>query len=427
MNAGLDMAMAPYNFGAFITAITAKVGSGDVSQARVDDAVRRILTQKFALGLFDAPFADRSLAADVGSDAHRAVAREAAAKSQVLLKNADGLLPLAADTTVYVAGSNADDLGNQAGGWTISWQGGSGDITSGTSILEGIQAADPAVTYSKDASAPVGDAQVGIVVVGETPYAEGQGDVGNNGRSLSLSAADRSAIDTVCGALPCVVLVVSGRPQLVTDKLDAIDALVASWLPGTEGAGVADVLFGARPFTGRLPVSWPATADQVPVNVGDDAYAPLYPYGWGLRTDAPRDRLAALVATLPAGGARTAVQAVLDAPVWAGSALDPARTAQAVRLLSAAAEQLDGTDRDTAAAAGVVVSLVRDLAQTASGPEDAATTADAEHALMSATRAARSTCWPTCWASRPHRPSPRPRACHCRGPWWRSATRSPPG
>ena len=149
------------------------------------------------------------------------------------------------------------------------------------------------MTYSKDASAPVGDAQVGIVVVGETPYAEGQGDVGNNGKSLSLSAADRTAIDTVCGALPCAVLVVAGRPQLVTDQLDAIDALVASWLPGTEGAGVADVLFGTQPFTGRLPVSWPATADQVPVNVGDDAYAPLYPVRLGPahgRAARPADR-----------------------------------------------------------------------------------------------------------------------------------------
>ncbi|KQR11975.1 glycoside hydrolase family 3 N-terminal domain-containing protein [Cellulomonas sp. Leaf334] len=387
VNSGLDMAMAPYNFGAFITAITGKVGSGDVSQERVDDAVRRILTQKFALGLFDSPFADRSQAAGVGSPEHRAVAREAAAKSQVLLKNADDLLPLAADARVYVAGSNADDLGNQAGGWTISWQGGSGDTTTGTSILEGIQnragTADPSVIYSKDASAPVGDAQVGVVVVGETPYAEGQGDVGNNGKSLSLSAADRTAIDTVCGALPCAVLVVSGRPQLVTDHLAAIDALVASWLPGTEGAGVADVLFGTQPFTGRLPVTWPAAADQVPVNVGDDTYAPLFPYGWGLRTDAQRDRLTALVATLPDGDAQDAVQAVLDAPVWDGSAIDPARTGQAVRLLAAAAEELDGTDRSVASAAGVVVSVVRDLAQDASGPEDATTTADAEHALMS--------------------------------------------
>ncbi len=130
-------------------------------------------------------------------------------------------------------------------------------------------------------------------------------------------------------------------------------------------------------------MSWPATADQVPVNVGDDTYAPLFPYGWGLRTDPQRDRLTALVATLPAGDAQDAVQAVLDAPVWDGTHIDPARTGPAVRLLADAAAELDGTDRDTAAAAGVVVSVVRDLAQDVSGADDAATTADAEHALMS--------------------------------------------
>ncbi|AEE44723.1 glycoside hydrolase family 3 N-terminal domain-containing protein [Cellulomonas fimi] len=390
VNAGLDMAMAPYNFGTFITATTANVESGVVSQERVDDAARRILTQKFALGLFEQPFADRTLADAVGSAEHRTVAREAAAASQVLLKD-DGVLPLAKDAHVYVAGSNADDLGNQMGGWSISWQGGSGDTTTGTSILEGIRAVAPdaTITYSKDASAPVGDATVGVVVVGETPYAEGVGDVGNNGKSLSLSAADRAAIDTVCGAVECVVLVVAGRPQLVTDRLDAVDALVASWLPGTEGAGVADVLFGDRPFTGRLPVSWPATAEQVPVNVGDDAYAPLFAYGWGLRTDAQRGRLTAAVDALPAGEARDAVQAVLDADVWAGSALDPAAHAVAVPLLADAAAALDGTDATAAAAAGLVVSVLRDLAQAAveaggAGlPADAvALTADAEHLLM---------------------------------------------
>ncbi|GIG23082.1 hypothetical protein Cch01nite_38060 [Cellulomonas chitinilytica] len=393
VNAGLDMAMAPYNFGAFITSTTASVESGAVSTARVDDAVRRILTQKFALGLFEKPFADRSQAGAVGSDAHRAIARDAAGESQVLLKN-DAVLPLAKDAHVYVAGSNADDLGNQAGGWTISWQGSSGPITTGTTILGGIRGVAPAaaVTFSKDASAPVGDATVGVVVVGETPYAEGQGDVGNNGKSLSLSAADRTAIDRVCAAVPCAVLVVSGRPQLVTDQLGEIDALVASWLPGSEGAGVADVLFGDRPFTGRLPVTWPATAEQVPVNVGDATYDPLYAYGWGLRTDAQRDRLTTVVADLPAGAARDAVQAVLDAPVWSGSELDPSTLTTAVPLLATAAGLLDGTDRDTAEAAGLVVSLLRDLAQQAvvadaaaqALPDDAvALTADAEHALMS--------------------------------------------
>ena len=391
VNAGLDMAMAPYNFAAFVSSMTTNVEQGVVTEARVDDAVRRILTQKFALGLFEEPFADRSQADVVGSDAHRAVAREAAAGSQVLLKN-DAVLPLAKDAHVYVAGSNADDLGNQAGGWTISWQGSSGPITTGTTILGGIRGVAPAaeVTYSEDASAPVGDATVGVVVVGETPYAEGQGDVGNNGRSLSLSAADRTAVDRVCAAVPCVVLVVSGRPQLVTDQLGEIDALVASWLPGSEGAGVADVLFGDRPFTGRLPVTWPATAEQVPVNVGDDTYDPLYAYGWGLRTDAQRDRLTTVVDGLPAGDARDAVQAVLDAPVWSGPSLDPAALTTSVPLLATAARLLDGTDRDTAAAAGLVVSLLRDLAQAAvvgaapAVPAGAdALTADAEHALMS--------------------------------------------
>lgn len=388
VNAGLDMAMAPYNFGAFITSTVASVEGGVVSEERVDDAVRRILTQKFALGLFEQPFADRTHTADLGSAEHRAVAREAAARSQVLLKNA-GTLPLARDTHVYVAGSNADDLGHQMGGWTVSWQGGSGDTTTGTSVLEAIRAVTPSVTYSKDASAPVGDATVGVVVVGETPYAEGVGDVGNNGKSLSLSAADQAAVDAVCGAVECVVLVVSGRPQLVTDRLDAIDALVASWLPGSEGAGVADVLFGDEPFTGRLPVSWPASADQVPVNVGDDAYAPLYAYGWGLRTDAQRDRLTTAAESVPAGDARDAVLAVLDADVWDGGTLDPDAYATAVPLLADAAAALDGTDRTTATAAGLVVSVLRDLAQAAvvagapTLPADAVPlTADAEHLLM---------------------------------------------
>ncbi|MGC5224657.1 glycoside hydrolase family 3 N-terminal domain-containing protein [Micromonospora sp. DT81.3] len=391
VNAGVDMAMAPYNFAAFIDAVAAGVGAGVITEARVDDAVTRILTQKFALGLFDQPFADRSGQDAVGGAEHRAVAREAAGASQVLLKNADGVLPLAKDAKIYLAGSNADDLGNQAGGWTISWQGGSGDITQGTSILEGIAEVAPgaAVTYSEDASAPIGDAGAGIVVVGETPYAEGVGDVGNSGKSLSLSAADRAAIDTVCAAVECVVLVVAGRPQLVSDQLPDIDALVASWLPGSEGAGVADALFGDRPFTGRLPVTWPASAEQVPINAGDEDYDPEYAYGWGLRTDSGRDRLDEAVAGLPAGDARDAVQAILDADVWSGEDLDPASAEEALALIADAAAVLGGEDRATARAAGLVVSLVRDLAQDAvvTGrdglPSDAeAITADAEHALM---------------------------------------------
>lgn len=139
------------------------------------------------------------------------------------------------------------------------------------------------VTYSQDASASTDGYDVGVVVVGETPYAEGVGDVGN-GNDLELTAADRAAVDKVCAAMRCAVLIVSGRPQLIGDRLGAIDALVASWLPGTEGDGVADVLYGRRPFTGQLPVTWPKTQAQLPINVGDTAYDPQFPYGWGLTT-----------------------------------------------------------------------------------------------------------------------------------------------
>jgi len=381
VNSGLDMAMAPYNFGAFITAITDAVGSGAVEQGRVDDAVRRILTQKFELGLFEQPFTDRSRQGEVGGDANRAVARDAVAKSQVLLKN-DGVLPLAKTDSIYLAGSNADDIGNQSGGWTISWQGTSGDITSGTTIREGIEqvAPDAEVTVSANASAPIAGADVGIVVVGETPYAEGQGDVGNNGKSLSLSTADRSAIDTVCAAVDCVVLVVAGRTQLVTDKLGAIDSLVASFLPGTEGAGVADVLFGDEPFTGRLPLTWPASADQVPINVGDDDYSPLFAYGWGERTDSPLARAQEVSDDLAAGAAKDAVDALLDADVWASDdTIDNA--AVALPLIAKAAKLVEGTNAD------LIVSLARDLAQDAITAGTGATgssalSADAERALL---------------------------------------------
>lgn len=381
VNSGLDMAMAPYNFDAFIASISAAVGTDDVTQARVDDAVRRILTEKFELGLFEQPLTDRSQQATFGSAEHRAVARQAAADSQVLLKN-EGVLPLADDVKVYVAGSNADDLGHQMGGWTITWQGGSGDTTAGTSILEGMQQVAPGadITYSKDASADMAGSDVGVVVVGERPYAEGQGDVGNNGFTLELNAADRAAIDKVCAAMECVVLVVAGRTQVLGDRVDDIDGLVASFLPGSEGAGVADVLFGDRPFTGRLPLTWPATAEQVPINVGDEGYSPLYAYGWGVRTDAPRDRIAGITGN-------AAVTALLDASVWTDD-WQLRRSQLALQLVvNAAASEL------TAAQADLVVSLARDLAQRAvvdgtAVEGHAAITAEAEHQLASGDPAA---------------------------------------
>ncbi|MFI9111542.1 glycoside hydrolase family 3 protein [Streptomyces venezuelae] len=288
VNAGLDMIMVPTAYQEFTRTLRAEVEAGRISTARVDDAVSRILTQKFRLGLFEKPYADTTNLPSIGSAEHRAVAREAVAKSQVLLKNEGGVLPLKPSQKVYVAGSNADDLGNQAGGWTISWQGSSGRTTTGTTILEGMRKAAPGadIAWSKDASAPTEGYEAGVVVVGETPYAEGFGDVGN-GNDLELTAADKAAVDKVCAAMPCAVLVVSGRPQLIGDRLPAVDALVASWLPGTEGDGVADVLYGRRPFTGQLPVSWPRSEAQLPLNVGDSRYDPQYPYGWGLTTLTP--------------------------------------------------------------------------------------------------------------------------------------------
>ena len=305
VNAGIDMMMEPNSYQSFISTLIDEVNAGRVSTARIDDAVRRILTKKFELGLFEHPFTDRSKLSEVGSPAHHALARRAAAESQVLLKNKRDVLPISGGTDVYVAGSNADNIGNQAGGWTLTWQGGSANEIPGTTILDGIrQLARGDVTFSEDASAPVPRTAVGVVVVGETPYAEGFGDVGgprwawdpaDNGvprpvKDMQLSAADKAAVDKVCAAAErCVVVVVSGRPLILDPaQLREMDGLVAAWLPGSEGAGVADTLFGARPFTGKLPMTWPRSLDQEPINVGDADYDPLFPYGYGLQTTSER-------------------------------------------------------------------------------------------------------------------------------------------
>jgi beta-glucosidase len=317
VNAGIDMFMEPNTAKQFEDLLLAEVQAGRVSLSRIDDAVSRILRQKFELGLFEHPFATTDDIGQVGSPEHRALAREAVARSQVLLKNSDGLLPLAPSGNIYVAGRNADNIGNQAGGWTIQWQGASGDIIPGTTILDGIREVAPGanVTFSEDASAPMDGADVGIVVVGETPYSEGYGDIGGpecgfctptqlEEKSLTLQPGDQAVVDAVCGAIEkCVVLIVSGRPQIVTDQLGEMDALVASWLPGSEGAGVADVLFGRQGFTGRLSVSWPRSEDQLPINVGDAVYDPLYPFGWGLRTDGVTDAVTQLQDQVLAGQA----------------------------------------------------------------------------------------------------------------------------
>jgi beta-glucosidase len=281
INAGIDMVMVPDRYREFISTLRSLVQAGRVPQSRIDDAVRRILRTKIDAGLFDGPYADRALLAQVGSEAHRQVAREAVRRSLVLLENEGGVLPLSkAARRLHVAGRSADDLGHQCGGWTITWQGGSGAITTGTTILQAIRAAVPAgteVTYSRDGSGAAG-AEAGVVVIGETPYAEGAGDRAD----LSLAAEDVAAVRAVAAArVPAVVVLVSGRPMILGDVLGLADAIVAAWLPGTEGAGVADVLFGDHAPTGRLNHSWPRSMSQVPINVGDPGYDPLYPYGYG--------------------------------------------------------------------------------------------------------------------------------------------------
>jgi len=402
VNAGTDLFMEPNTAPQFEQLLLAEVTAGRVAIARIDDAVARILLKKFQLGLFERPYAPTDRIGLVGSAPHRAIGRQAVAQSQVLLKNSGNALPLRRDARLYVAGRNADDIGNQAGGWTIQWQGVSGDTIPGTTILEGIREVAPGarVTFSADASAPVGDADVGVVVVGETPYAEGYGDVGGpecgwctvpqqEEKSLRLQPGDRAVVDRVCAAVPtCVVLVVSGRTQVIDPaQLGAADALVASWLPGSEGAGVADVLFGRQPFTGRLPVTWPRSETQVPINVGDPSYDPLFPYGWGLRTDSTRARLQAAAdhATPAERAALRDVRTALAARNWNsdGSVRDAAAV---LRFLGNALDRLRHPDLAPGGLADTIMSVARDIAQAhavagTAAPGWARLIADADHAL----------------------------------------------
>lgn len=393
-NAGMDMFMVPNAYQTLESDLIALVNNGVVPISRVNDAVRRVLTQKFELGLFEHPFTDRRNIGQIGDTAHRAVAARAAAESQVLLKNAHSVLPLSASDKIYVAGSNADNLGSQTGGWTLTWQGQPGPINDpGTTILKGIEDTDPNVTFSQDASAPTSGYNVGVVVVGEHPYAEGEGDVGNTGfaqngsiANLNLIAADHAAVDTVCKAMPCVVLVVSGRPMTITDQLPEIDGLVASWLPGTEGEGVADTLFGEAPFRGQLPQSWPSSLSQEPINVGDHPYDPLFPFGWGLRTTSARaDARAALAALSGGGPARGQLTALVHNRRDWNSDGSAARPAAVLRALRTIARERRG---HAFAQQQAVINVARDIAQSAivaAGGPTATTSplvADADNALL---------------------------------------------
>ncbi|KAL5767870.1 hypothetical protein ACOSP7_014459 [Xanthoceras sorbifolium] len=292
IKAGIDMIMVPMNYTEFIDGLTSQVKNNIIPMSRIDDAVKRILRVKFVMGLFENPLADYSLVDQLGRKEHRELAREAVRKSLVLLKNGESadepLLPLPKKTSkILVAGSHADNLGYQCGGWTIEWQGLSGNnLTSGTTILTAVKnTVDPQteVVYEENPDSNYvksNNFSYAIVVVGEHPYAETDGD------SLNLTIPDPgpSTIENVCGAVKCVVVIISGRPVVIQPYVPLMDALVAAWLPGSEGQGVADVLFGDYGFTGKLPRTWFKTVDQLPMNVGDPHYDPLFPFGFGLTT-----------------------------------------------------------------------------------------------------------------------------------------------
>jgi beta-glucosidase len=317
INAGIDMGMVPNNYATFAACLKELVEDGTVPVSRIDDAVTRILRVKFAMGLMDkscSHLADRNLHKTFGSAdlpspteagyakaGHRQVAREAVRQSLVLLKNERNTLPIPKDIKrIHVAGKSADDLGNQCGGWTILWQGRSGEVTpGGTTILSAIKntvSKGTRVTFSQDGTG-AGGADIGVLVIGERPYVEGNGDRAD----LSLAAEDVEAFDNLKDTgFPVVVILISGRPMIINDVLDQADAFIAAWLPGTEAQGVADVLFGDYRPTGKLSFTWPRTMDQIPiplrlvepmprrVNVGDANYdsaradKPLFKYGYGL-------------------------------------------------------------------------------------------------------------------------------------------------
>ncbi|EOA19371.1 hypothetical protein CARUB_v10000466mg [Capsella rubella] len=292
ISAGIDMIMVPYNYTEFIDEINSQIQKKLIPISRIDDAVKRILRVKFTMGLFEEPLADLSFANQLGSKEHRELAREAVRKSLVLLKNgkkgAKPLLPLPKKTgKILVAGTHADNLGYQCGGWTITWQGLKGnDHTVGTTILAAVKntvAPTTQVVFNENPDANFvksGKFDYAIVVVGEPPYAEMFGDSTN----LTISDPGPSTIRNVCGSMKCVVVVVSGRPVVIQPYVSTIDALVAAWLPGTEGQGVADALFGDYGFTGKLARTWFKSVKQLPMNVGDLHYDPLYPFGFGLTT-----------------------------------------------------------------------------------------------------------------------------------------------
>jgi beta-glucosidase len=297
LNAGADMFMVfgggngvPMPVAASGTSVLSTIRSlvqaGTVPQARLDDAVRRILAVKCEMGLFDSNgVIDAAATARVGSAEHRMLARRAVQKSLVVLKNDNRVLPLSKSAVVALAGNSAENSGNQCGGWTITWQGVTGNVIGGaTSVRAAMEAAisTARVVYSVNGSNTTG-ATVGVAVIGEAPYAEGRGDDTDLSLDAAAAANQVAAVRALKAAgLPVVVVLIAGRPMMLEPILQDADAIVMAWLPGSEGAGVTDILFGDVAPTGKLPMSWPRTIQQIPINQGDATYDPLYSYGHGL-------------------------------------------------------------------------------------------------------------------------------------------------
>jgi beta-glucosidase len=301
INAGVDMNMVPYDYVKFIETMQQAVINEDIPEERIDDAVRRILRVKFELGLFEHPMPDASYQSSVRSREHLDLARQAVRESLVLLTNQNNILPLSKDTPlIFVAGDGGNDLGLQSGGWTLQWQGQPGNDNEGTTILSGVRAAVNSETriefnregdfseFKNEDGSPL-TADVGIVVIAEKPYAEGVGDKAD----ISLTDAEIKLItQTKRQSNSVIVILLSGRPRVITDEIPLADAWVAAWLPGTEGAGITDVLFGDYPFTGKLSFSWPRSNQQLPININNsvgktDCEAPLFPFGYGLNYGDP--------------------------------------------------------------------------------------------------------------------------------------------
>ncbi|HVS62695.1 MAG TPA: exo 1,3/1,4-beta-D-glucan glucohydrolase [Thermoanaerobaculia bacterium] len=298
INAGIDIFMVPQDWKALYENTLAQARAGEIPAERIDDAVRRVLRVKMRAGLFErGKPSSRPLGGRfelLGSEEHRAVARRAVRESLVLLKNNGGLLPLSPNERVLVAGDGADDIGKQSGGWTVTWQGTGTtdeDFPGGTSIWDGIRevvaAAGGVAVLSEDGGFDA-TPDVAIVVYGEDPYAEFQGDRD----SLDYAPGDDDDLELLRrlqeAGVPVVSVFLTGRPLWVNPELNASDAFVVAWLPGTEGGGVAEVLFadadGAprHDFRGRLPFSWPKRPDQAVLHRGMEGYDPLFPYGYGL-------------------------------------------------------------------------------------------------------------------------------------------------